>query len=470
MKKIYLLTLLMISLISCSDSDSLSPNPFVAAFQEQSTNYAKVQGSRAIEIDFSETAENSGYIVVSVENSLAEYGVDYTTSPETENGTITLPFSAGDDAVSFEFNNLLTNYDEESQEKEVKFTITEINMPGDVSIQGYDTHLVSFSVIIGGTVEPQIGGPNEPYQVYFDLSTGESKSVQRDSWDLGFYSGDDFRVILNGSIYMATKNLEVTDIDAITESDIDSDDFTQVAIGTFDPDNEEYIDAPSGDITQTAMQEIVVEATDNKVYLLNMGYEVGTQATNNGSVAVAGDHRGWKKIRVLRQDDGYLLQYAGLNDTTHEEIFIPKTPEYNFNNFSFNTNSIVQVQPEKEEWDLCFTVFTNVIAGAGSYGFSDFITNNILADAKAFMVMETSSATYDSYTFNEEEATALLSDDQRAIGSNWREVINSDKYVYDDRFFVLKDTEGNWYKIKFLALLNETGERGHPKFEYELLK
>lgn len=36
-------------------------------------------------------------------------------------------------------------------------------------------------------------------------------------------------------------------------------------------------------------------------------------------------------------------------------------------------------------------------------------------------------------------------------------------------FFVVKDTQENIYKLRFTALLSETGERGFPAFEYQLL-
>lgn len=473
MRQFYLYIITLFLIVSCADDDSLQPNPFVVAFDETSGSMAE---SSQIQLSFSESAESSGYVKIQLENMSTEtvqtiYGVDYQINPVPENNVIILPFAVGDNGVSFDFETLLTNFTEEDQDKGVIFTITEIDYREGASIQGYSTHTISFDVKTGGTEEPQIGGPNEQNQAYFDLSTGEYRLVQRDSWDLGFYSGDDFRVILNSSIYMATKSLDSNDIDAVTEADIPSSYFSEVAIGTFDPDNEEFIDNPNGDITDTAIQEIVVEPNDNQVYLVNLGYEVGTITPNNGSVAVAGDARGWKKIRILRQDDGYLLQYADLDSTTHQEIFVPKTPEYNFNHFSFDSNELVQVQPPKTDWDICFTVFTNVVTdnegnSAGSYGFSDFVVNNILADAKAFMLTTEDGETYEDYELDETEALTMLSDDQRAIGSNWRSVFTG---VYDDRFFVLNDTEGNWYKIRFLALTNEDGERGHPKFEYQLL-
>jgi hypothetical protein len=35
---------------------------------------------------------------------------------------------------------------------------------------------------------------------------------------------------------------------------------------------------------------------------------------------------------------------------------------------------------------------------------------------------------------------------------------------------MIKDAEGNYYKVLFRALKNDAGERGYPIFEYKLLK
>ncbi|MCF6168672.1 HmuY family protein, partial [Lutibacter sp.] len=65
-------------------------------------------------------------------------------------------------------------------------------------------------------LNPEVGGPNEQNQVFVDLSTEQSTIIQRDSWDLGFYSGNSFRIIINPSIYMAVKNLGVTNLNLIS--------------------------------------------------------------------------------------------------------------------------------------------------------------------------------------------------------------------------------------------------------------
>ena len=244
-------------------------------------------------------------------------------------------------------------------------------------------------VIDGAAIAPEVGGPNEPNQVYIDLSTNTTSSVKRDSWELGFYAGSDFRVTLNGSIYMAAGQLSETDIDAVTSTSAEVKELQpKVAVGTFDAANTAYVDAPDGTITTKAIAEISSTDANNKVYLLNLGDEIGTEAPTTGSVDISDDSKGWKKIRILKSGNDYVLQYADLDATTHKEVTISKSTTHNFTFFSFNTESEVTVTPEKTNWDLNFTVFTNEIPGYGSYGYSDLLiiqclqtTNEVLAVA-----------------------------------------------------------------------------------------
>lgn len=458
-----ILLLVLLVLSSCESDDTLPQQAFVIAFEKQSYDYSQISNDKEMKLVFSEKAKNSGSVTVKITATNATYGVDFKTFPAAENQTFEIPFKAGEKGLTFVFENLIYPFD--TDDKKVSFEILKINYSSETSIQGYKKSLVSFERSLGATLSPEVGGPNESNQVYIDFSTEVITKVRRDSWDLGFYGSSDFRVTLNGSLYMAVKNLNVANIDTVTPASVQAFQ-SQVAVGTFDSTNINYVDSPIGNITQTALPAISANDDDNKVYLLNMGYQIGNTIPVVGSVAVAGNSRGWKKIRILKRGENYLLQYADLNSTTHQEVIISKNSAYNFTFFSFNTQNIVNVEPEKAKWDLNFTVFTNEIAGSGSYGYSDFVINNLKAGVKVYRV-NTSSFSYANFTLANVQETAFV-DDQRIIGAEWRDVFSSS--VYSDRFYVLKDADGSYYKIRMLALVNQSGVRGYPKFEYKLLQ
>jgi len=349
------------------------------------------------------------------------------------------------------------------------------------------------SVVDGGVISPTVGGFNEPNQVYIDLSTKSETTVKRDTWDLGFASGTN-RVIINGSIGMAVKQLSTTNIDEVQQPE------PSVALGFTTQSTFGYVDDPTGVLNGngsgvgTAIAAISTNEADNKVYLVNLGKEVPDTAPGTGSPNVEGDARGWKKIRITRNGDDYVLQYADLDATTHKTVTISKNSDYNFTFFSFSANSTVDVQPQKDKWDLNFTVFTNYTPnpslGQGvliTYIFSDFVATNIHGNTKVYKMEffkdengnsvrdeEARNTSYDSFTLDnvEESKFAESSSDQRVIGGSWRGGggPGSPTNIYNNVFYVVKDAAGNVFKLKFLALTSEEGTRGYPTFEYKLLK
>mgnify|MGYP001759249165 FL=1 len=433
------------------------------AFANQSLNYSNIQNEQKIELDFSKPASQNGVVIIEIVDENAEYDNDYTTTPKAQNKQIRLPYEKDANRLSFSFTNLIYPFDR--ADKRIQFKIKTIESDEAYSIQGYTQLTISFEASIGATLAPNVGGPNEPNQVYIDLSEEKMFEVRRDQWDFGFYTGNEFRVILNGSIYMAAKKLLVYDIDQVTEDQVKIF-FPQVAVGTFDAQNAAYIDHPSGDINQTAIAEIADNDDENSVYLINLGYEVGSITPAIGSVAIAGDHRGWMKIRVLKRNGNYLLQYAKLNETTHREIVISKNSRANFSFVNLQEHKLVEAQPESTKWDIGFTVFTTLIEGSGSYGNSDFIVHNRLGSVEVYMVTETKDQTFSSFSKSMIDASKF-DKDIRTIGSNWRNVFEGT--VIKNRFFILKDTEGYFYKLRMLNLKNTSGERGYPRLEYQLI-
>lgn len=223
-----------------------------------------------------------------------------------------------------------------------------------------------------------------------------------------------------------------------------------------------------GNLNETVIEEISINLEDNKVYLIKMGNEIGTDTPETGSVAVAGADRGWKKIRIVQENGAYKLLYANLEATTHQEIIIEKDNHHDFTYFSMVNENVVNVAPVKGKWDLNFTVFTEVLdlpeGGQSAYGFSDYVATNLLSNTKAYQVM-TKDITYQDF-ISANIDNSLYEVDQRVIGAHWRDVFNG---LFNDRYYIIQDTDGNTYKLKFTSMVNENGVRGYPKFEYQIL-
>jgi len=325
-------------------------------------------------------------------------------------------------------------------------------------------------------LKPTVGGPNQPNQDYLDLSIEQFTAKRRDTWDFGFYSGSEFRVVINGSVKMAVKKLETSDITLNQTAD------TNVAVGAgTNPASNGYCDNPTGVLTGsgngvgTAIAEVSATDTENKVYLVNLGFEISTTNPSLGAVSIDGTSRGWKKVRFLRSGTNYKIQYADLSASTYQEKIISKDNNYNFVYFSINSGTTLTIEPYKTNWDLNFTTFTNYVnfGTEVTYGYSDFITSNVHGGTKVYQVLTSDGITYEDFkkvNVTENNFTSSVTD-QRIIGSNWRNGGGPSTLpsVKTDRFYIVKDITGNYYKIRFLAMTNDVGERGNPIIEYSIL-
>lgn len=458
-----LMSFVMLAFVACNDDDNKTVDAGAVAFSVPSVTLTGT--ATEAKIEFSEAAPADGSITVGFTTTGVAYGTDFTTDPVSADNSLILPFEKGALSVVFQINKLVDAI--EGEDKDITFTITSVSLDG-AEIGSNSSLVASFNptASLGGTAAAAVGGSNQGNQVFFDLSSNQATSVARDSWELAFWSGAEFRVAINGAIKVAVKQLNSTNIDEVVTAD------AAVAVGTFEASNIAFVDAPFGNLDGTAIAAISDTDADNKVYLVNMGNAVPNVAAAPGSVNTSGDARGWKKIRILKSGNDYKLQYADIDATTHTEVTIAKDAAFHYKFFSLASGNTVSVEPQKGSWDIEFTTFTNEIAGFGSYFYSDFIINNSKAGVRAYRVNEADGINYAAFTLANVTAANFDLDaakDQRSIGANWRST--QPLQLFTDRFFVVKDAAGNIYKLKVTQMQDPaSNERGYPKFQYALLK
>lgn len=460
------------SFSGCNTEDYPGIREFVVAFENPSERFVDTENEKIVKLVFSNPAPEDGTVSVSFSAVNLIYGEneDFKTNPDGDDGVFQLFIPQGSREITFAIYKLTEV--SPGEDKQVFFEIETVSMGNTTAFtQGNSEMLLSFSesASMGGSIKPEVGGPNQPNQVYVNLSSKSQIKIRRDVWDLGFYSGESFHVRLNSSLYMFAAELDFTNIDDVNETDVAD---LKPGMNFLIENADKYVDHPEGDLNKLAIKTISENDFENPVYLLKMGNEIGSEIPQPGGVAVAGAERGWKKIRILRRGDSYLLQYADVNSNTHKEVLVSKSENFNFTFFSLMSENTVSAEPQHTEWDLNFTVSSGIAefpgAGRTAYGYPDYVAVNYLGNIKGYPV-SVDSFRYSNFSLSDIDESAFSSH-QDVIGSDWRITMPPNRGINNSIFYVIKDSKGNLYKLRFTAFENENGERGYPEFEYRLLR
>lgn len=513
MKKAYLFNYLLCLLVfsSCSDDDKENLIDFTVSFSNATVGLEEADTTKELLLNYSRSATEAGLVKVTFVGNNAEYGTDFTTSPDGSSGTISIPVSPGDLNATITFTKLKDAI--EGSSKSVAFSINGFDNT-EWSTGTTSTSDVSFTAIpaLSGVVDSENGGSNMPNQVYFDFSTGTQTAVSRDTWEIAFFNGSENRVFLNSSLLVSAVEIPGgTDLLSITESTVLTEpmDLFVLNFATFQQDPIEvttvsglltglpvgysqygniqqgqvFTDNREGTLEGTAFAEISTTPEDNHVYIVGLGTEIPTEAAEPGSINATGAHRGFMKVRVLTDGNSYTIQYAPLEETgSFTEVSIAKDDAYSITAFSLTKGQLVSVEPPVTEWDInlsgVFSYYGYQGPTLAGLTYSDYVVHNTLGGVGLYQVttyevdsggttIELDVPSYSDFNREDVEESAFVYDDRTVIGSGWRDAFGG--VLKDDRYYILKDAGGNYYKLVFTAYLNNEGERGNPQFTYERL-
>jgi hypothetical protein len=449
----------MLLFSACRKREGLSLPDNLATFSSTQMGMSETETSVPVKLRLSRGTDKEITLTIKFTTVGVTYGTDFTTTPAANAGELQITVPMGNNEASFTINkidNVLFDGDEK-----INFELHSSAAP--VLIGAVKKFTLEFHELVAANASMVVdgGGALYPNKVFIDLSANRQTPVLRTKWDLGFYTGDDWRVILNSSSAMMARQIDKTDLNAVTAADTTG--FSaSVAFSSFAPTTESlaYIDYPNGDLTRTAIAALSATAAENKVYIVNRGTGVGSPAPS----------RGWKKIRIIRNTSGgYTLQHADIDATSFTSVDIPKEQTHFFKYVSFE-NGIVDVEPAAKKWDIAWSYFSFVSGAPGSefpFMFQDvFLQNRNSQIAKVL----TSTKAYADFSASD-IGSLTWSSSQTAIGSDWRAGggPSSSPSVRTDRYYILKDADNNVYKIRFTGL-TQSGERGYPSLEYTLLQ
>jgi hypothetical protein len=453
----YLLVItLLLSFNACKENDPPLPDN-LAGFESKELGFDNTKTEAEIKITLSRAETAAIAVKVDLTPTKLVYGTDFTTDPVATANSLTVTIPAGQTSASIKVKKtagITLNGDES--------IVLKISSIGNPVLAGTNTELkLSFAAITSTgsslvTVNGKVGDVTYANSVYFDLSGSNQTGVDRKSWNLGFYSGADFRVILNPAYQSTAKATSKTDIAAVTLADSvgiilnhDPSDLTSSTIA----------DDYNGDLAKTAIAAISATDADNKVYVYSFE---GNKSADK-----------WFKIKITRSGTGYKVQYARLGSTTIKTLEVTKNADFNFVFASLETDKVVSVEPRTKSWDFSWSYSTYNSGLNTPYWVQDYVALNYLGGVTGAQILTTTSTYAD---FKEANIAAVAwSAAPDVIGTKWRAAAvpgsATPAGVRNDRFYVVKDAAGNVYKIQFLSYTStDGGERGKPTFKYDLVK
>lgn len=456
-----LLALVTIFAVSCSEDEPPLPDNLVS-FESAEIGLTDDENDVTISLNLSRAISSPTTLQISYTAQGVEYGEDFTINPAPAGNTLTVTVPQNSTTVSFTVTRTTTRFLEGTES--IAFEITDVGET-DVLLGETSVITLSFSAIVSTGAQLTLQGKTETSNytntVYADLSGNTQTPVDRKSWNLAFYGGSEFKVLLNPNFQTTAAALTKTDITTVTVDDAAS--VMNLNHDVSDPATLALVDYYDGSLSKLVFADVSATDSENKVYLISFE---GNKATDT-----------WYKVKVSRNGEGYKIQYALIGETTIKTLDISKSEDYNFTFASLVNNAVVSVEPRKKNWDISwgYSTYMSVATDVNSapYWYQDFVSLNNVAGAQAAEVVSadaTEAAT--AYTnFAESDIAALtFSQTRDAIGSKWR--VTTGTGIKRDRFYVVKDAHGNVYKLKFVSMGvgSDGGERGRPVIEYALVK
>ena len=304
-------------------------------------------------------------------------------------------------------------------------------------------------------------GPSkgDMYMVYVDLSKQEQVQVDPNSWHVGFSSGETPRVVLNQSLTRAYTTGKTKFAD-VTVEDAQAEGFPNLAGGMMDfPKDKMITDDTDRDLEKTVFGTISTDASTSEVFLV--------------ATAKLTDKSSWYKLKVTAAANGYMIEYGNINDAEPKTAIINKNTEKPIVAFSFETRKTVDI-PSK--WDIMWSsamATTTMPNGKKILGpANDVVTSNRYDHVETAEVMIADVCTFEDFT-SEHVSKLNFVKDADLMGTDWRVGggPGSSPGPKSDRFYVIKDSQDNYFKLRFIHYHEaDGGVRGMPEFEAAYLK
>lgn len=291
-------------------------------------------------------------------------------------------------------------------------------------------------------------------QIYYSLSANQAeKSNPMTAWDIAFADSDsDERIEILLNYCQMAKAYKVTD---------KSYDEINLAYANALKDADWKYDNPKGDLDSLAIAGWYSKADKkviDNVFILDRGMDEKAKQL------------GKYKLKITDYaNKTYFLTYTNLKTNETKSVQVKKSGKYNYQQLSLTDGSVLQLEPEKESWDLLFTKYTTLLyTDAGEpqwYGVTSVLINPFYVEVAKFQ--DSAFASINKSIID----TLSFANNRDAIGHEWKTYkFDTGSYIVDTKsVFIVKSADGFYYKFHFIDFYNDAGIKGYPKYEFKML-
>ena len=287
-------------------------------------------------------------------------------------------------------------------------------------------------------------------QSFFDLGTNSIVAENSNSeWVMRFGAqAGDWQIGINSGNYWGVFDTGSDDPDSI-------------------PDNPEQgkwvFDNSNGDPDSSAFAGWVVFTEEDTSYT-NHIYLIGTY---DGIAYKAS----WA-LQFYHVDNSiYKFRMRAIRGGEWQPFEVPKSPSHNYRYFTTSGGGmLVDIEPDHDLWDLQFTQYGSIIYTNEGEPYPYYVRGVLLNRYMVSAAVDSVKAFAD-ITF-EDVSGYSFSKQQDFIGYEWKDVevdVNSNTAVYTvipGITYIIMDTEGFFYKFRFISYYNDLGEKGFPVIEH----
>ena len=290
------------------------------------------------------------------------------------------------------------------------------------------------------------------YQVYFDFSAGSVVSENENTeWVISFECAESgYNIRINSSDFWGAAHTGSSKMDSIFSV------------------NQDLIwnqDKSDGNPDSTAIGSWVsfddaLPSYTNEVYLIGKYDGIAYNLA--------------KKVQFISvNEEAYTFLIGDPEVSDPDTIEVIKDKGINYIQFSIEDNSTIQLEPEKEGWDILFSQYFTILytddGVRAPYYVRGVLLNPNLVEAALDTTIHFLDVNYSNANLN------TFSSTQDIIGHDWKSVTvdeasNSAEYkVRPGYTYIVRDSNNELYKFRFKSYFNKSGIKGYPSIEFARL-